>query len=152
MFKESFMVTVKKPKEQVFEALTDFDTFAKASKGRVTFERVSGKPLKGVGETIRIRSDQPAMPGLPEMQEVLCETTAWDPPRRCVRRFDIKDLPTVVGFTLEDCPGGTRVAVDLQVEPKSVLYKMLMPMLGKKIASEKDKAIAMIQERLDTTA
>lgn len=152
MLKENFTVTVKRPKEQVFEALTDFTVFAKASEGKVRIERVPGRPPKGVGEAFWIKPSEEARKQFMGMEDVLCETTDWDPPRRCTRKFDIKDLPTVVGFTLEDAPEGTKLTVDLQMEPKSMMYKMLLPVLGKKIQSEKDKALAMLQDRLDSPA
>ena len=139
MLRESFTLILKKPREQVFHSLTDFDHFAKTVGDKATVERVSGK---GLGEVIRIKTPQPGAP------ELLCETTEWDPPRRCARRLDLPDLPTTVAFSLEECPEGTSLTVDLTMEPKSVLYKMLIPMLQQKIKEEKDKTRDLLQERL----
>jgi uncharacterized protein YndB with AHSA1/START domain len=140
MLKENITVTIKSPRDTVFSLLTDLEALASKSQGQVAVERVEGTPRGGVREAFRIH--WPALSGKESFQ---CETTEWDPPRRCVRKLGIKDLPTEIAFTLEACPEGTRLTIDLLMEPQSLLYKVLLPILGKRIAAEKEKALGMLQ-------
>ena len=139
MLQETFTLIIKKPREEVFRSLTDFDHFAKTVGDKAKVERVSGK---GLGEVIRIKTQQAGAP------ELLCTTTEWDPPSRCTRRLDLPDLPTTVAFTLGNCPEGTTLKVDLTMEPKSMIYKMLIHMLQQKIKEEKEKTKDLLQKRL----
>ena len=142
--KESFSLDVKKPRREVFDSLTDVHRLAGLSNGAVTISPVPDRPRAGKGAAFLIK---PAVNG-PGPAEVLCETTQWDPPSLCTRRFAIPDLPVTAALRFEDIEGGTRVTVDLELEPQSLLYKMMLPALALKLKSDKDKLLAQFQQEL----
>lgn len=139
MLKEQIAVTIRSSPEIVFALVTDLERLAVASNGQVKVERAAEKPAGSFRISWTAMGPEP----------FLCETVEWDPPRRCVRRLDLKDLPTELAFTLEPCAEGTRLTLDLCLEPKSLLYKMMLPVLGKKIKAEKEQALKMLESRLN---
>jgi uncharacterized protein YndB with AHSA1/START domain len=142
--KESFSVEVRKPLKEVFESLTDIERLASMSGGKVTVNHLAERPRRGKGSAVLLI---PAVPGQ-QIEPVLCETLEWEPPKRCARRFGIKDLPTTVEFRLEELPDGTRIHVDVELEPQSLMYKMMLPALALKFRSEKEKFIGQLQAEL----
>ena len=138
--KEQFTLSVKRPREEVFKDLTDIEQFARLSQGKVNVVRE--------GENFRISASVPGMP----IQDVVCRTTVWDPPRTCVRVFDVKDLPITLGLTFSEEGTGTKIAVDFELVAQSMMYKMMLPMLERKLKADKDKALAQLQNRLDAAA
>ncbi|HBL18862.1 MAG TPA: hypothetical protein DD417_19400 [Elusimicrobia bacterium] len=146
MFKESVTLTIQRPRDLAFEALTDFEKLAEVVKSKVTVERVPDSPKKGVGAAYRIQTTMAAV------EPIRCETTEWEPPRLAAFRLDIKDLPTTVSLQFEECVGGTRLTAEVCMEPKSVMYKMMLPMLSQKLKEEKARAVKELEDRFDATA
>ncbi|HVE13398.1 MAG TPA: SRPBCC family protein [Elusimicrobiota bacterium] len=144
---ESFEFVVKRPARAAFELLTDLKALAEAGQGHVRVSPVTGRPPTGPGSALTIH-----LP-LAGAQEVLCETVEWDEPRRCVRRFDIPDLPATLALDFEEQPDGrTKILVNVSLEAKSMLYKMMLPMLSQKIRAQKEEAVREMQKRLDQDA
>ncbi|MDE2293101.1 MAG: SRPBCC family protein [Elusimicrobia bacterium] len=144
--RESLDFVVKRPLEDVFRALTDLEMmtrFAQAPDAPVKMkvEPVPDRPRSGLGSALRVSVDGAG-------QSLLMETTEWDPPRRCVRRLASPDLEVVVTFDFEETPAGTRVAAGLVMEAKSLLMKMALPLLAKRIASEKAAFAEQLKDRL----
>lgn len=133
--KEEITFSVKKPREEVFKALSDFDAIAQLAQGKVS--------IKKTDEGHLISAD------LPGLQGVLCRTLEYTPPQKCVRRFEIKDLPTTLAFTFDEEGTGTKVTLNLEMTAESMVYKMMLPMLEKKLREEKTKTLAQLQSRLD---
>lgn len=142
--KESFTLEVKRPVREVFERLTDLDQLAAMSGGKVAVSPVADRPRRGKGAAVLLT---PQVPGA-DAGAVLCETLEWDPPSLCTRRFAIKDLPTTASFRLDECAAGTRVTVDIELEPQSLMYKMMLPALALKLKSDKEKFVAHLQAEL----
>lgn len=142
--KESFTLEVKRPPREVFDQLTDLDRLAAFSGGKVTVSAVPDRPRRGKGSAVLLT---PQVPGQ-NVGAVLCETLEWEPPSLCTRRFDIKDLPTTASFRLTECPAGTLVTVDLEIEPQSLMYKMMLPALALKLKGDKEKFVAQLQSEL----
>lgn len=135
--KEEISFSVKKKREEVFAALTDLKKIEEMSQGKVTIRPGTD------ADTFVIHAD------IPGMQEVTCRTTQWDPPTKCVRTFEIKDLPTTISLTFEEVGDQTKVTLLLEMTPESMTYKMMLPMLEKKLRAEKEKALAQLQTQLN---
>lgn len=139
---ETLEFVVKRPREAVFQGLTDQDMisqFAQSQQSpvKMTVEAVPDRPRTGVGSAVKV-----SVPGAG--QPLLMETVEWDPPNRCVRTLESPDLSARVSFDFADDPAGTKVKVELKMEAKSFLFKMMLPVLAKKVASEK----AALQEKI----
>ena len=135
---------VKRPRGEVFESLTDLDRLARMSDGTLVVSTVPDRPRAGKGSACLLK---PAMSG-PGPGEVLCETIEWDPPSLCTRRFAIPDLPVTAAMRLQEIEGGTRITVELDLEPQSLMYKMMLPALALKLKSDKEKLLAQLQLEL----
>jgi len=139
--KETIAFEVRKPLREAFEVLTDLETLAALSEGKLAIEKVPDRPRRGKGAAVLLRAGAAA-------GDILCETVEWDPPNRCARRLGIKDLPTTLALSFAEIPGGTRVTLDLELEPQSMLYKMMLPALALKVKADKDRLVAELQRRL----
>jgi hypothetical protein len=142
--KENFTFTVKKDIRAAFLALTDLKAMSAFSQGKMEVSQIPGTPSAGPGSALLLRL--PVAGG----HEVRCETVEWDEPRRCVRRFAIPDLPTTVSFDFmaqADC--STKISVDVELTPQSMLYKMMLPILAKQVLAKKDQALLDFQRQLE---
>ena len=144
--RETLDFTVKKTPAEAFAALTDMDMMAKfgedpRSPVKMTVERVTDRPRSGLGSAVRLTVQGAG-------QSMLMETVEWDPPKRCVRKLESPDLTALVAFDFKEHPEGTLVSADLSVEAKSLLFKMMLPILAKKVASEKLKLADKMRENL----
>lgn len=146
--KESFSIEVKRPLQEVFDSLTDLDRLATMSGGKLAINPVADRPKRGKGSAVMLT---PVVPGQ-NIEAILCETIEWEPSHLCTRRFAIKDLPTTASFRLESTAGGTRIQVDVELDPQSLMYKMMLPALALKFRGEKEKFVAQIQHELSKDA
>lgn len=138
--RESFELNVRRPRGDVFSALTDLGKMAELSQGKV---RVTGD-----GRDCTISAEAPGLP----LQDVACRTIEWDPPKKCVRVFDVKDLPITLGLSFADSADGTKITIDVEIVPKSMVYKMMLPMLERKLKTDRDAALAHLQAQLNSQA
>ncbi len=143
--KETFTITFRRPREAVFEIVTDFDKLGEISGGKVNIQPVEGKPRSGPGSAVMFKSP------VPGAGDVVCETIEWDPPKRCVRRFNLTDMPTTLALDFAGDGDVTQLSVELTIEPQSVMYKMMIPLLQAQIAKKKDEVIRTFQAQLDAT-
>ncbi|MBI3299481.1 MAG: SRPBCC family protein [Elusimicrobia bacterium] len=132
---ENLDFVVKRPREDVFRGLTDMEAMARFAEDprspmKVSVTPVPERPKTGVGSAVTI-----AIQGAG--QSMLMETVEWDSPTRCVRTLESPDLSAKVTFDFSDAPEGTHVRVELALEAKSFLFKMMLPVLAKRLASEK---------------
>lgn len=144
--KETIDFTVKKKPEEAFAALTDLDMMTKfgedpRSPVKMTVARVEGRPKNGLGSAVDLTVQGAG-------QTMRMETVEWDPPKRCVRKLESPDLTAVVAFDFKDHPEGSLVSAELAIEAKSILFKMMLPMLAKKLASEKLALADKMKENL----
>lgn len=141
--KETFSFTVRRPIRPAFELLTDLRALAELGQGQVRVSPVTGKPGTGPGSALMIH-----LP-LPGVSEVLCETLEWEEPTRCVRRFDIPDLPATLAMSLKELEEGkTEVTLEIELTPKSAIYKMMMPLLAQKIRQQTGETAEQLKKRL----
>ncbi|MFH1724752.1 MAG: SRPBCC family protein [Elusimicrobiota bacterium] len=147
MLKESFSIVFKRPRETVFDALTDLDRMARAGKEagplNVELASVPGRPRTGLGSAVRIRS------GIPSVGEVLCEVTEWDPPRRAARTLDNEHFGATISLGFDEAPEGTRVNIEVELTPRSVMSKMMLPLIAGRIKAEKARMLDQIKGRID---
>ncbi|TPW20536.1 MAG: hypothetical protein FD126_1588 [Elusimicrobia bacterium] len=144
--KENLEFTVKKTPAEAFAALTDMESMAKFSQDprsplKMTVARVADRPKSGLGSAVTLTIEGAG-------QSMLMETVEWDPPKRCVRRLDSPDLTAVVAFDFKEHPEGSQVLAELTLEAKSLLFKMMLPMLAKKLAADKLKLADKMKENL----
>ena len=144
--KENFQITIKRPVEEVFTVVNDFEQLAKASQGKVKVAPVEGKPKTGKGAEQMISSEMPGM------QDIRVETLEYEENKRVVRKLHIKDLPTTVELKFAEKDGSTVVDLDVELVPESMIYKMMMPMLTKTIRDQKGKALEEVQKQLEANA
>jgi len=144
--KESFQITIKRPRDEVFKVVNDFQHLAKAGQGKIRLQSVAGKPASGPGSEQTISSDCPGM------QDIRIETLEWDEPKRVVRKFHVKDLPTTVELDFSEKDGATVVDLTVELVAQSMVYKMMMPMLAKTIRDQKGKALEQVQKQLEANA
>jgi hypothetical protein len=144
--KENLEFAVKKKPEEAFAALTDLDMMTKfgedpRSPVKMTVTRVEGRPKNGLGSAVDLTVQGAG-------QTMRMETVEWDPPKRCVRKLESPDLTAVVAFDFKEHAEGALVAAEVTIEAKSLLFKMMLPMLAKKIASEKLALADKMKENL----
>jgi len=148
MLSETFELIIKRPREAVFEALSDAERFTRMAgpqaSAKVKVESVPERPRTGLGSAVRVSGD------LPGMQDVLVEVVEWSRPSRVVRKLHVKGMPTVIGLGFEDAGNGTtRLRVELEMRAEGMMQKMMLPLLAKKLRDEKPKALAVLQSQLD---
>lgn len=144
--KENIEFTVKKTPAEAFAALTDLDMMTKfgedpRSPVKMTVARVEGRPKTGIGSAVTLTIHGAG-------QSMLMETVEWDPPKRCVRKLESPDLTAVVAFDFKEHAEGSLVAAEVTIEAKSLIFKMMLPMLAKKLASEKLALADKMKENL----
>jgi hypothetical protein len=92
----------------------------------------------GVGTTYRqVRSE-------PRISEEEFEVTAFDPPRRLLIDGEIGPFRGQIGYTLEVTDTGTRLTNWMELEPSSILSRILAPLA----ASQIEAAVASNLDRL----
>ncbi|PCI40495.1 MAG: hypothetical protein COB53_01140 [Elusimicrobia bacterium] len=142
--KENFQITIKRPVEEVFTIVNDFEQLSKASEGKISIKPVDGKPSTGKG------AEQVVSTQFPGMDEIRIETVEFDENKRVLRKFHIKDLPTTVDLKFSPKDGETVVDLEVELIPQSMVYKMMIPMLAKTIKDQKGKAMEEVQKQLES--
>lgn len=146
--KESFSFDVRKSAGEVFESLTDLQRIADMSGGKLVIKPAPDRPKAGIGSACYLSAAIPGAPaGAP--QDILCETLEWAPPKACTRKFGIPDLPTTAKIIVEERDGGSRLTVEVEIVPESMMYKMMLPALALKLKGDKEKLVAELQKQLD---
>ncbi len=102
-------VTIRRPVEDVFAFLADFENIPKWNYAIVETRKVSPGPV-GVGTTYRQTRS------VPRSSEEAFEVTAFEPPRRLEVQGQIGPFRARIGYLLDPTGGGTTLtnAVDLQ--------------------------------------
>ncbi|MBI5203048.1 MAG: SRPBCC family protein [Elusimicrobia bacterium] len=147
--KESFSFDVKKSAGEVFDSLTDLQRIAALSGGKSVIKPVADRPKAGIGSACYLSAEVPGAPA-GAAQDILCETLEWAPPKVCTRKFAIPDLPTTASIKVEERDGGgSRLTVEVEIVPESMMYKMMLPALALKLRSDKEKMVTELQKQLD---
>lgn len=142
MIKEHREIIVQQPREKVFDFLNDRDKLSLWVNGIVRVEPF-GEPSEGLGAKARIVVNVPA-----EM-ELVSTISQWDPPRRFAWSVDVKELASEQVYTLEEVDGGVKVVLDVEHWLKGFFMKLMSPLIGWQIKSERAKEMIRLQTALN---
>jgi carbon monoxide dehydrogenase subunit G len=134
-------VMIKRPIEEVFGFLSDFENVPKWNYAIVETHKVSEGPV-GVGTIYQqVRS-------VPRRSEESFEITAYNPPRQLVIRGQLGPFPSRLSYALDAVPEGTRVTNSVELElrgPGRVLGRVAVPRVRDAVAANLSK----LKELLD---
>lgn len=106
-------VTIRRPIEDVFAFLADFENVPRWNYAIVETRKVSEGPV-GVGASYRqVRS-------VPSRREERFEVTVYDPPQRLEVVGQLGSFPSRVSYVLGAIPEGTRVTNPVELELRGV--------------------------------
>jgi uncharacterized protein YndB with AHSA1/START domain len=134
-------VMIRRPIEEVFAFLADFENIPKWNYAIVETRKVSEGPV-GVGTIYQqVRS-------VPSRSEERFEVTAHDPPRQLEIRGQLGPFPSRLSCTLDAVPEGTRVTNSVELElrgPGRLLGRVAVPRVRDAVAANLSK----LKELLD---
>jgi uncharacterized protein YndB with AHSA1/START domain len=131
------IVVIQRPREAVFAFLADFENVPRWNPA-IEVTRKTTPGAVGLGTTYRqVRSE-------PRISEEEFEVTAFDPPRRLLIDGEIGPFRGQIGYTLEVTDTGTRLTNWMELEPSSILSRILAPLA----ASQIEAAVASNLDRL----
>jgi uncharacterized protein YndB with AHSA1/START domain len=129
-------VTIRRPVEDVFAFLADFENVPTWNHAIESTTKTSPGPV-GVGSTYRqIRSE-------PDRGEEGFEVTVFEPARRLAIEGEIGPFHARLDYRLEPVNGTTRLTNAVELEPSGVASRLLAPLAGSRIE-------AAVAENLDT--
>jgi uncharacterized protein YndB with AHSA1/START domain len=134
-------VMIRRPIEDVFAFLADFENVPKWNYAIVETRKVSEGPV-GVGATYRqVRS-------VPSRSQESFEVTAYDPPRHLEIQGQLGPFPSRLSYALDAVPEGTRVTNSVELElrgPGRLLGRVAVPRVRDAVAANLRK----LKELLD---
>jgi uncharacterized protein YndB with AHSA1/START domain len=134
-------VTIRRPIEDVFAFLADFENIPKWNYAIVETHKVS-EGVVGVGTIYQqVRS-------VPSRSEERFEITAYNPPRHLEIRGQLGPFPSRLSYALDAIPEGTRLTNSVQLElrgPGRLLGRVAVPRVRDAVAANLHK----LKELLD---
>jgi uncharacterized protein YndB with AHSA1/START domain len=134
-------VIIRRPIEEVFGFLADFENLPRWNYAIVETRKVSEGPV-GVGTIYQqVRS-------VPSRSEERFEITAHNPPRRLEIQGQLGPFPSRLSYALDTVPEGTRVtnAVELQLRgPGRVLGRVAVPRVRDAVAANLSKLKELLE-------
>lgn len=131
------VVIIERAREEVFAFLADFENVPRWNPA-IEVTRKTTPGAVGVGTTYRqVRS-------VPRRIEEEFEIAVFDPPRRLLIDGEIGTFRGRIGYTLEAIEEGTRVTNWAELEPSTILSRVLVPLA----ASQIESAVASNLDRL----
>jgi uncharacterized protein YndB with AHSA1/START domain len=135
------VVTIRRPVEDVFGFLSDFENVPKWNYAIVETRKISEGPV-GVGTIYRqVRS-------VPGRSEESFEVTAFDPPRYLELQGQLGPFPSRLSYALNAVPEETRVTNSVELElrgPGRLLARVVVPRVRDAVAANLRK----LKELLD---
>ena len=129
-------VTIRRPPEEVFAFLADFENVPRWNHAIESTRKTSAGPV-GVGSTYRqIRSQ-------PRRSEEGLEVTVFEPTAHLGVEGEIGPFHARLDYRLEPIEGGTRLLNGVELEAASAVSKLLAPLAGSRVE-------AAVAENLDT--
>jgi uncharacterized protein YndB with AHSA1/START domain len=129
-------VTIRRPIEDVFAFLADFENIPRWNYAIVETHKVSQGPV-GVGTSYQqVRS-------VPSRSEERFEVIAYNPPRQLEIRGQLGPFPSRLSYVLDAIPEGTRVtnAVELELRgPSRLLGRVAVPRVRDAVAANLPQA------------
>jgi carbon monoxide dehydrogenase subunit G len=134
-------VLIRRPIEEVFGFLSDFENVPKWNYAIVQTRKVSQGPV-GVGTIYQqVRS-------VPSRSEERFEVTAYNPPRQLEIQGQLGPFPSRLAYALDAVPEGTRVtnAVELELRgPGRVLGRVAVPRVRDAVAANLSKLKELLE-------
>jgi uncharacterized protein YndB with AHSA1/START domain len=129
-------VTIRRPPDDVFAFLADFENVPRWNHAIESTTKTSAGPV-GVGSTYRqIRSQ-------PRRSEEGLEVTAFEPAAHLGVEGEIGPFHARLDYRLEPVEGGTRLLNGVELEAASALSKLLAPLAASRVK-------AAVAENLDS--
>lgn len=131
------VVEIRRPREEVFAFLADLENVPRWNPAIEVTEKITPGAV-GIGTTYhQVRS-------VPRPSEEEFEIVVFDPPRRLTIDGEIATFRGRIGYTLEVIDAGTKLTNWVELEPSSILSRVLVPLA----ASQIEAAVASNLERL----
>jgi uncharacterized protein YndB with AHSA1/START domain len=134
-------VMIRKPIEQVFGFLSDFENIPKWNYAILETHKISQGPV-GVGTIYQqIRS-------VPSRSQEHFEVTTYNPPRQLEIRGQLGPFPSRLSYALAAVPEGTRVtnSVELKLRgPGRLLWRVAVPRVRDAVAANLRKLKELLE-------
>jgi hypothetical protein len=119
-------VTIRRPVEDVFAFLADFENVPKWNKAILWTRKTSPGPV-GVGTTYRQART------VPSTSEEGFEVTGFEPPRRLEVHGDIGPFAATIGYLLAPMGDSTQLTNAVDLAPSSGALRLLAPLAALRV-------------------
>jgi uncharacterized protein YndB with AHSA1/START domain len=134
-------VIIRRPIEEVFGFLSDFENIPKWNYAIAETRKVSQGPV-GVGTIYqRVRS-------VPSRSDERFEVTAYNPPRNLEIQGQLGPFPSRLSYALDAVPEGTRVTNSVELElhgPGRLLGRVAVPRVRDAVAANLHKLKELLE-------
>jgi uncharacterized protein YndB with AHSA1/START domain len=134
-------VVIRRPIEEVFGFLADFENIPRWNYAIVETHQVSEGPV-GVGTIYQqVRS-------VPRRSEERIAVTAYNPPRQLEIRGQLGSFPARLSYALEALPEGTRVTNSVELDlrgPGRLLGRLAVPRVRDAVAANLSKLKELLE-------
>jgi uncharacterized protein YndB with AHSA1/START domain len=138
-------VTIRRPVEDVFAFLADFENIPRWNYAILETRKLSPGPV-GVGTAYRqIRS-------IPRRSEEGFEVTAFEPAGRLEIHGDIGPFTATIGYQLAPTGDGTRLTNAVDLEPSSGALRLLAPLATSRVKTAVAANLDTLKQILETGA
>lgn len=137
------VVTIRRPPEEVFAFLADFQNVPSWNYAIEQTRKTSAGPA-GVGATYRQSR------ALPSKSEETFEVTVFEPPARLAILGQIGPFRARVSYLLESAADGTRLANDVELEPSSALLRLTGPLAARQVKAAVARNLGALKELLES--
>ena len=135
-------VVIRRPIEEVFGFLADFENIPKWNYAILETHKLSQGPI-GVGTIYQqVRS-------VPRRSEERFEVTAYNPPRQLEIQGQLGPFPSRLSYALDAIPEGTRITnlVELQLRgPDRLLGRVAVPRVRDAVAANLQKLKDLLEQ------
>jgi uncharacterized protein YndB with AHSA1/START domain len=135
-------VLIRRPIEEVFGFLADFENVPKWNYAIVQTRKASQGPV-GVGTIYQqVRS-------VPSRSEERFEVTAYDPPRQLEIQGQLGPFPSRLAYALDALPEGTRITNSVELElrgPGRLLGRVAVPRVQEAVAANLHKLKDLLEQ------
>jgi uncharacterized protein YndB with AHSA1/START domain len=135
-------VTIARPPAEVFAFLADFGNIPAWNYAITQTTKTSPGPA-GVGATYRqIRA-------IPRPSQESFEVTVFEPPSRVAVHGQIGPFQATTSYLLEPAAGGTRLTNKVELEPSTVLLRVLGPLAVPKVKAAVARNLGALKRILE---
>jgi uncharacterized protein YndB with AHSA1/START domain len=136
-------ITIARPPADVFRFLDDEANTPKWMSRCVWLKRVTAGDA-GLGTKLRYAYKEPGRQG-----EMDGEITVYEPDRRLTLRFHDDALVVTVAFELSASGAGTEVRQRVEVEPKTVMMKLMTPVIRGAVRAQTKEEIRGLKREME---